>query len=120
MRNKNLKSLQTQFSELTSEISATSNKIKTLNIERRVKKKRCDQLKKQIEEFKVSGDTIISEHAILQYLQRVKEVDIEAIKKEILNDNVRSMIEKLGKSGRYPNKDFQLVLKDNVVVTIIK
>ena len=44
----------------------------------------------------------ITDHAIVRYLQRVKGVDIDALKKEIVPNDVRKQIEELGGGGSFP------------------
>jgi len=57
---------------------------------------------------------------VFRYFERVKGYDLEDIKKEILTDQVKEMVSVLGSTGKYPNNDYQIVLKDNIVVTINK
>jgi len=33
---------------------------------------------------------------------------------------VLTLVEKLGGSGKYPNKDFTVIMKNNVVTTVVK
>lgn len=60
----------------------------------------------------------ISDHAMVRYLERVKGIDIEEIRKEILTENVLDLIKTLGDNGSYPNKNFKLVVRNKNVVTI--
>jgi len=69
----------------------------------------------------------ITEHAILRYLERVKGIDIEAIKKDIVTEEVLKQIKTLGAGiypvkGRYHNIDkstFMIRVRDNAVITVL-
>lgn len=64
---------------------------------------------------------IVSEHAIIRYIERVLGISIDEISQKILGNEIEKQIETLG-NGTYPINDneFKIVVKDNVVVTIIK
>lgn len=61
----------------------------------------------------------LSEHAILRYLERIKEINISEVKEEIMTDKIKQQISTIG-NGRIPVGDFVLVIRNNVVVTIEK
>jgi len=65
-----------------------------------------------------SSEPVVSEHALLRYLERKYNLDLEDIKREILtNDNV-IMIKNMG-NGKYPISDgLKAVVKNNTVITI--
>ncbi len=68
---------------------------------------------------KKSDNLIVSEHAILRYLERVKKVDLELLCDEILTKEVIEAYQQLG-DGKYPiNNEYKVVIKDNVVLTVI-
>lgn len=60
----------------------------------------------------------ISDHAIVRYLERQAGIDIEAIRKSILESKLPDMVATLGGSGKFPVNGYQVVLKDYTVVTI--
>lgn len=60
---------------------------------------------------------IVSEHALLRYLERVKGVDLDALREEILSGGTAASIS-FAKNGRIKKADMSLIIKDNVVVTI--
>lgn len=86
------------------EYSAKRNKIKTL--------------KEAIDSFKNNGSVKVSEHAIVRYFERVKGFNISEIEKDILTDEVLTLVEQLGGTGTYPNKDFKVLMKGHTVTTI--
>lgn len=59
----------------------------------------------------------MSEHALVRYFERVKGFNIKDIEDELLNENLIKMVETLG-NGTFPNDNYSLVIKDNVIVTI--
>lgn len=77
-----------------------------------------NELKLEIQKY---NPTKLSDHAILRYFERVIGINVDAVHKEVLTDDVKALIDTLGGSGKIPNENgFSLVLKDNVVVTIVK
>lgn len=118
-----LKGLQTQLAKIEGEIMSLKVDISNRNKELTTKLKIIDELKNKIESFKKKKGKkpIVSEHALLRYCERVKGIDFSEIENEILNESVMGMVDKLGGSGAYPNSNgYQVKMKDNVVVTIIK
>lgn len=64
------------------------------------------------------GEPVVSEHAVLRYLERVQGLDIEAIKDEILAGR-REQIRKLNSCNiKMPNGS-KMVVRGRVVVTIL-
>jgi len=62
--------------------------------------------------------TRVSDHAIVRYLERVKGLDIDAIRKELLPDDVRQAT--LMGNGYYPvNGTHKVRVKDGVVITVL-
>ena len=114
-----LKSLQTQLSQSESELKVLLEKQKISAKEYSEALKKNKKLKETIEKFK-QGQLIVSEHAILRYLERIKGIDIEEIKNAILTENLKNMVSTLGISGTYPVEDFRVKLKDGVIITVIK
>jgi len=69
---------------------------------------------------KLTEEIVISEHAILRYLERVKGVDIEEIKKEILPEETAVLVRKMGQAeGTYNTCTHKLRVKENVVITVM-
>lgn len=84
--------------------------------------KDINNIQKQIDEIKTySSELIISDHAVLRYLERVKEIDVEEIKKEIITPQIKNIITTLGtSSGTYPSgTGYSVVFKKNTAVTIL-
>ena len=108
-----------QLSIITGEAEALKVEIANRQRELATKTKAIEGLSRQIESLNKNGELKVSEHAIVRYLERVKGVDITEIEREILNDNVVSYVSKLGGNGKFPNGDYQVVMKDFTVTTIV-
>lgn len=84
--------------------------------------KQLAQLKKYQEELLSlqmdSKEIIISEHAILRYLERVYKLDVTKLYKEIVTPKVQEQIKEFG-NGTYSVEAFSIKVVDNVVVTIL-
>lgn len=87
----------------------------------RTHSKTVNQLNEVKKEIRSIGHTEIhvSEHAIVRYVERALQVDVESIKAEILNDNIKTLIETLG-DGKYPiGHGFKAVVRNKVIVTVV-
>ena len=113
-----LKTLQTRIAKLASQLSTVNTDISLLQSHKNNIKDKIDKIKYDIEML-TDKDIQISEHAILRYLERVCLIDLDKIKNEILDDKTKTLIRKLG-NGKYPiNNGFKIVVKNNVVLTVI-
>ncbi len=115
-----VKGLQSQIKKLESEASDLKLEIDIKKKEYNQKNQTIQSIKTNIEKINSKQNIRVSEHAILRYLERVKGVDIEQIEKEILNDKVLQLIDKLGGNGSYPSNDCSIKLSNYVVTTVIK
>lgn len=61
----------------------------------------------------------ISDHAILRYLERVKKQDIKSVISEILTPEIQKQITTLGSNGIFTTAKFRVVVKQNVITTIL-
>jgi hypothetical protein len=77
----------------------------------------------QKKNVRISGKkelVVVSDHAIVRYMQRVMNIDIYAIRDNIFTNQALSYMDKFGGKGTYPANDkFSVVMQDNVVVSII-
>jgi hemerythrin-like domain-containing protein len=79
--------------------------------------KQAQKLQRRLDELKPRAIKV-SDHAVLRYLERKAGIDVEAIRKSILDSELPSMVATLGGSGKFPVNGYQVVLKDYTVVTI--
>ncbi len=62
---------------------------------------------------------VVSEHALLRYLERKFRLDLEKVRKDIMPDEIIPIIERLY-SGKIPVDDSHvIVVKDMVIVSVI-
>lgn len=90
--------------------------LKEIRSKRRLINKKIKKIKK--------NNMIISEHAIIRYMERVKGIDIEEIKKEMVGEREKSIIKTLGDccipvEPTENKKGYKLKVRENVIVTIL-
>lgn len=62
----------------------------------------------------------ISDHALVRYLERVKGVDMDAIRKEILTPSVQSIIDFSNNSlVKIKRDDHAVIVNNNTIVTVL-
>ena len=96
-------------------------KNKAINAQKEYKaiKDKVQILKNKIKILNINVPVRVSDHALVRYLERVEKIDMSVIEKEILTNEVLRLIDTLGGSGRYPNKNFKVVMNNYTVTTII-
>jgi hypothetical protein len=113
------KGLKTQLQKSLGDAEATKVKLRLINQEYQTKLNAIAELKAQIEKLESVKEPRVSEHAIVRYFERVKGYNIQEIENEILSEEVLNLVDTLGGSGGFPNKDYQVVMKDYTVITIV-
>ena len=112
-----LKQLQTQLATLKRESASAKER-------QREVQSLIQDLARQIQSVEKSIDTltklgpVVSEHAILRYLERVKGINIDDVRAEILPESVKATVCELG-NGQYPVGNFKIRVRDGVVITVI-
>lgn len=117
-----LKQFQSQLSAIENDIIALKSELSIKNREMTQKETIRKELKRKIENFGRFDDIIVSEHAILRYLERIGGLNIDEIQAKILSKSVMELINSLdANDGQYPVKEegFSIKLKNKVVVTIV-
>lgn len=114
-----IKQLQSQMNAMVADLEVLKIEIGNKQRECVSKQKAIQKLKETIDSFSKDNTVKISEHAILRYMERVKGLNISDIEKEILTEEVLTLIDKLGGSGKYPVNGFQIVMKDFTVTTVV-
>lgn len=110
MSHHELKELQTERSKLEAERDSLTRQINVCNT-------RIAEIEKRIRQL--TAVPVVSEHALLRYLERKLGIDLEEVKKEILTDETAERIKQFG-SGRFPIGDgMRAVVKQNVVVSVV-
>jgi chromosome segregation ATPase len=106
-----LKKEENYVQELRRSLSAIHNKINDKNDTITI-------IKNELNKLQDVSNIDVSEHAIIRYLERIKNLNIEEIKREIITSNIKNQYEILG-DGIYPNNDFNVVIKNSNVITIL-
>lgn len=114
-----LKGLKTQAKNKLAELELIKIRKKSIEKEYNTKRKEITQLNRKIENIVKNSDVTVSEHAILRYLERIEGINIEEIKEKILTEQIKDLVKQLGGSGKYPNSNFQVVMKNFTVTTVI-
>lgn len=114
-----IKGLKSQLSVLVGEAEALKNEIGHRQREYNQKAQAIKHLKTEISKLENTNSPRVSEHAVLRYLERVKGINIEDIEKEILSDKIVDWATQLGGNGSYPNGEFQVVMKNFTVTTVV-
>lgn len=113
-----LKRLQTLLVKQKSDIEIIEKEKVILEERLDVAKKGLEKINKEIISIKKNNKLILSEHAILRYLERSLKIDLKDIEAEIITDNLRTQHRMLG-NGKYPiGNGCKAVIRDNVIVTI--
>ena len=115
-----LKKLQSLLVKQKSEIDLIKRERQLINERLSVAERNLRNTEEELKKLKTGNKIIVSEHAVLRYLERTMELDLKAVENEILSEEVVSQYRTLG-NGKYPvSNGCKAVIKDNVVLTITK
>lgn len=115
-----LKKLQSLLVKQKSEIDLIRRERQLINERLSVAERNLRNTEEELKKLKTGNKIIVSEHAVLRYLERTMELDLKAVENEILSEEVVSQYKTLG-NGKYPvSNGCKAVIKDNVVLTITK
>ena len=115
-----LKKLQSLLIKQKSEIDLIRRERQLINERLSVAERNLKNTEEELKKLKTGNKIIVSEHAVLRYLERTMELDPTAVETEILSEEVVSQYRTLG-NGKYPvSNGCKAVIKDNVVLTITK
>lgn len=87
-----LKGLESQLARLESDLATCKSIIREKNIELNAIQKNISKVKDLIESLTINEELIVSEHAVLRYLERVQGQKIEDIQSEILTDTFKNWL----------------------------
>ena len=116
MKNESIKILLRKEKELVSEIEDIKGKKKEIDKNLEIKRKKLEVVKAKIANAQES--VIISEHAIIRYIERVLGIDIKEIEKNIVDEETEKIIMEL-RPSKICRGEFSILIKDNTVTTII-
>lgn len=115
------KSLKTKLAQLNEEMRIIRKEISEKTKESNKLFKEIDDIQKRMESLR-EANIILSEHAILRYLERSDALNREELYNKILSKKNKEAINALG-DGKYPMNDgsgLSLIVKGNVITTIVK
>lgn len=117
-----LKELEGQKLKLNGRLGVLKEDQRQINRDIDVAVKKIRSIETEIESIKKnSTGVIISDHAIVRYVERVIGIDIDKIKQEICPESTMQNIKVLG-NGTYGVNDneFSIKVRDGTVVTLVK
>lgn len=115
-----LKKLQSLLIKQKSEIDLIKRERQLINERLSVAERNLRNTEEELKKLKTGNKIIVSEHAVLRYLERTMELDLKAVENEILTEETVKQYRTLG-NGKYPvSNGCKAVIKDNVVLTITK
>ena len=115
MKNESIKILLRKEKELVSEIEDIKGKKKEIDKNLEIKRKKLEGVKAKIANAQES--VIISEHAVIRYIERVLGIDIKEIEKKIVDEETEKIIMEL-RPSKICRGEFSILIKDNTVTTI--
>lgn len=114
------KQLETQLKVQKGELDAKKTMLTSLMKEYQQKLRAVESLQKKIEKMGGDGPPVITDHAMLRYMERVMGLDVEGLRAKLITPAIQKMIDTLGGNGQYPGDGYVLVMKNNAVTTILK
>ena len=61
----------------------------------------------------------ITDHALVRYIERVKGINLDSIREEILSSGIPEIVNELGDNGIYPFGNFKVVIRDRTLITFL-
>lgn len=117
-----MKQLESIKTKLQGEIEGLKTQKSNISKEISLKQAHIQKITEKIKTLSqgAGNEIIISEHAILRYIERVLQIPLEEIEQKIVSSTLKEQIKMLG-DGSYPleNGKYRIVVKDNIVVTIL-
>lgn len=117
MAHEELKALQVRRAKLEAEIRGMRGDIEMIETGIADRKAQIQSIDGQIKTM-TEREPVVSEHALLRYIERVLNVDLEAIKGRILTEQNRKAIAFAG-NCRIKSEGVEFVVKDRTVVSVI-
>ena len=115
MKNETIKTLLRREKELISEIEDIKGKKKEIDKNLEIKRKKLEGVKAKIANAQES--VIVSEHAVIRYIERVLGIDIKEIEKKIVDEETEKIIREM-RPSRINKGEFSILIKDSTVTTV--
>ena len=131
MDTQKLKSLQVKRSKIQGDLDDIRKTLKELETRMVEREKALSQIQQELNEL-ADSNPVVSEHALLRYVERVLGINLKEAEKDIMSKENLEIINQLS-SGKIPfmqlrvqftarvvvKKDLVLVVKNKTVITII-
>jgi chromosome segregation ATPase len=112
-----LKQMQVRKTKAEAEVATLKDEMRRAQQAFQEAENRLTALNKQIAD--ASKEPVVTEHALLRYVERVMGLDLDQVKSEILTDDTIKLMKTLG-DGKYPIHDgHKAVVKGMNVVSIV-
>ena len=111
------KSLKIRLSKLKIERGGVISAIEEMQKESKQKQKLINSLQTELNDIANPRDIIISEHAVLRYLERVEGMNMEELYEKILPASKKETLIALG-NCKFKQPTHNLIIKNGTVVTI--
>lgn len=116
-----MKRLQTRLKKLREELRAAENEKKAAQEKINKLRGRIAGVERDIKDM-TQKEIVVTEHAMLRYIERVMGVDMNAIREKILSPTIRKYIDELG-SGKFPQNGeekgkYRVVVQNRMVTTV--
>ena len=112
-----LKGLQTRLKQAEVDLEQAVQATKSCSQKENAARNEVRNLRTKIEQLqKSNAEPVVSEHAILRYLERVHGLDLEMVRQAILDESTTKHI-KFARNGKIKRADGTIVFQNNVVVT---
>lgn len=110
--------------EITKELKTAKEKVSSIQGELTAKDREIAQATKRLTEIeksingKTGNQVVVSEHAMLRYIERVLGIDLEELQQKILPPGNADAISSLG-DGTYPIGEHRIKVKSGTIVTVL-
>ena len=111
-----IKSLERQEKNMLDEIQELNNKKADINKILMGKNSELQKIRSRLKQLK--SNVILTDHAIVRYLERVEKVDIEKIKKILLDDKTAELIKTMQPS-KIKRDSYSLLIIGSTITTVI-
>ena len=116
---KSIKNIRDEKNELIVHVASLEKKIEDLQKEFNIKNADLNMCKLKERNYTKRKKIKVSDHAVVRYLERIKGIDIDAVRKSILPLDIDTKSEYID-DGTYDMNTYNIVLVKNTVVTLYK
>lgn len=109
--------LQREKAKLNQQIQELSSMIEYQNEVKKGFQAKLRQVNTTLSNMLKTKPVTITDHAVLRYLEKVRGVDVEEARAEMLTDTLQKQIDTLGGTGKYVVEYGTAVTKDYTMVT---